>query len=124
MPKPHEIERHRAMQRPARWLLALELRALAELGSILPVWPWLQQRTPRGDEHPVLVVPGLLAGDSLSSLNPVPHDGDDDRGDGAPPVPATSIYSRSDCVVGWDAAALGLPRRARLTSRPQFGAHP
>jgi dienelactone hydrolase len=197
MPNPHEIERHRAMQRPARWLLALELRALAEQGSILPVWPWLLQRTPRGDEHPVLVVPGLLAGDGTSALlrgflrsrgyrahgwhqgrnlgprpgvlpalqqrladlhaesgrkvsligwslggifareiarrapgqvrqvitlgsplygdagdhthagrvyqrlNPVPHDGGYGRGDGAPPVPTTSIYSRSDGIVGW-----------------------
>ncbi|WP_342362945.1 alpha/beta hydrolase [Terrarubrum flagellatum] len=47
---------------PSRWLLALEGRALPELalfGAALP----LLARAPRGDGHPVIVIPGLMASD-------------------------------------------------------------
>ena len=43
-------------------LLALEGRAWAELAALLPSLPLLA-RTPRGDGHPVLVIPGYLASD-------------------------------------------------------------
>jgi pimeloyl-ACP methyl ester carboxylesterase len=43
-------------------LLALEGRAWAELAALLPLLPLLA-RTPRGDGHPVLVLPGYLASD-------------------------------------------------------------
>lgn len=42
---------------------SLEGRALSELGAFWLLRPWLSV-TPRGDGHPVLVLPGLLADDS------------------------------------------------------------
>jgi pimeloyl-ACP methyl ester carboxylesterase len=47
---------------PGAWLLALELRAFWEFGSLLPAWPVLA-RAPKGDGHPVMVFPGLSAND-------------------------------------------------------------
>jgi pimeloyl-ACP methyl ester carboxylesterase len=46
--------------------LLLEGRAFYELQALVWTQPWLQ-RTPRGDGHPVLVLPGFGAGD-LSTL--------------------------------------------------------
>lgn len=51
-----------ALKAPSRLLLALEGRAWFELASFLPALPVLRS-TPRGDGHPVLVLPGFLAGD-------------------------------------------------------------
>ncbi len=48
---------------PARGLLLLEGRALLELAALLPAYPALR-RAPRGDGHPVLVLPGFMASDS------------------------------------------------------------
>lgn len=48
---------------PSLALLALELRAPWEFGSLLPAWPALQ-RAPTGDGHKVLVFPGLSASDA------------------------------------------------------------
>lgn len=47
---------------PSPLLLALEGRAWLELASLVPALPLLG-RAPRGDGHPVLVMPGWLAGD-------------------------------------------------------------
>src|ERR1700687_2473468 len=47
---------------PGLGLLALEGRAWLEFAALLPAWPLLE-RTPRGDGHPVLVIPGGLASD-------------------------------------------------------------
>ncbi|HEU0203030.1 MAG TPA: alpha/beta hydrolase, partial [Burkholderiaceae bacterium] len=47
---------------PSKLLLALESRALLELASLGPALPWLRA-APRGDGHPVLVLPGLAASD-------------------------------------------------------------
>jgi hypothetical protein len=47
---------------PRRGLLFLEGRALLELAALVPAYPWLR-RAPRGDGHPVLVLPGFMAGD-------------------------------------------------------------
>jgi pimeloyl-ACP methyl ester carboxylesterase len=44
-------------------LLALELRAPWEFGSVLPAWPALR-RAPMGDGHAVMVFPGLAASDA------------------------------------------------------------
>jgi hypothetical protein len=49
---------------PSLGLLALEGRAWLELASLLPAWPALRRAAPSGDGHPVLVLPGLLAGDA------------------------------------------------------------
>jgi pimeloyl-ACP methyl ester carboxylesterase len=47
---------------PSRLLLALEVRAIWELQAFLAAYPLLR-RAPRGDGHPVLVLPGLAASD-------------------------------------------------------------
>jgi pimeloyl-ACP methyl ester carboxylesterase len=41
----------------------LEWRVLLELGSLPVSWPWLRS-TPKGDGHPVLLLPGFGAGDA------------------------------------------------------------
>jgi pimeloyl-ACP methyl ester carboxylesterase len=51
------------LQPPSRLLLALEGRAWLEWGSLALAWRWLQ-KAPEGDGHPVLVLPGLIAGDT------------------------------------------------------------
>lgn len=45
---------------PSRLLMLAEGRAFWETGATLMMWPWLQF-APRGDGHPVLVLPGLVA---------------------------------------------------------------
>ena len=47
---------------PPRLLQWLEGRALFEFGATLSMWPLLQL-APKGDGHPVLVFPGLIASD-------------------------------------------------------------
>lgn len=51
-----------ALRPPSRTLLFLEGRALQELGAFMMLRPWLSA-APRGDGHPVFVLPGLLASD-------------------------------------------------------------
>jgi len=48
---------------PSPFLLALEGRAWLEFAALLPAWPFLN-RAPRGDGHPVLVLPGWMATDA------------------------------------------------------------
>ena len=57
-------------QPPSAWLMALELRAFWEFGSLVPAWPLLS-RAPRGDGHAVMVFPGLSANDA--STVPLRH---------------------------------------------------
>ena len=52
----------RELHPPSRTLLLLEGRAVQELGAFMLLRPWLGA-APRGDGHPVLVFPGLLASD-------------------------------------------------------------
>jgi pimeloyl-ACP methyl ester carboxylesterase len=47
---------------PSGLLLALEGRAWLEMGSLALSWRWMQ-KAPAGDGHPVLVLPGMVAGD-------------------------------------------------------------
>ena len=51
-----------AVAPPSRLLQLLEGRALFELGATVSMWPWLSL-APKGDGHPVLVLPGLVASD-------------------------------------------------------------
>ena len=51
-----------AVPPPSRLLQLLEGRALWELGATVSMWPWLSM-APKGDGHPVLVLPGLVASD-------------------------------------------------------------
>src|SRR5690349_20430880 len=52
-----------ALRPPSRTLMFLEGRALSELGAFLGALPLLSL-APRGDGHPVLVLPGLVASDT------------------------------------------------------------
>jgi len=56
---------NKPMKPPSRLLLAMEGRAMFEWASFGLAWPWLKM-APRGDGHPVLVLPGLVAGDSTT----------------------------------------------------------
>ncbi len=49
---------------PGRGLLLLETRAIPELFGFAAALPTLAALAPRGDGHPVLVLPGLTTGDS------------------------------------------------------------
>ena len=51
------------MRAPSPLLLAMEGRAFFEWAAYIAAWPLLA-RAARGDGHPVLVLPGLTAGDS------------------------------------------------------------
>ena len=51
------------MQPPSPLLLAMEGRAFLEWAAYVAAWPLLAHAA-RGDGHPVLVLPGLTAGDS------------------------------------------------------------
>jgi pimeloyl-ACP methyl ester carboxylesterase len=51
-----------AVKAPSWLLMSLEWRAYLEFGATVAALPWLQ-RAPKGDGHPVLVFPGLAAGD-------------------------------------------------------------
>lgn len=51
-----------AIRRPSRGLLFLEGRVVLEWAALLPALPLLR-RAPRGDEQPVLVLPGFMASD-------------------------------------------------------------
>lgn len=52
---------------PSRLLMLAEGRVLWETGATLALWPWLQL-APRGDGHPVLVLPGLVASDESTRI--------------------------------------------------------
>ena len=52
-----------ALRPPSRTLLFLEGRAISEFGAFLGALPLLSL-APRGDGHPVLVLPGLVASDA------------------------------------------------------------
>jgi len=51
------------LKAPSKLLMALELRALPELGGFFASLPLLTATAPRGDGHPVLVLPGLATSD-------------------------------------------------------------
>ena len=59
-----EVTPHRS-KRPSLWFAATEVpRVLAELSSLSCSWMPLLANAPRGDGHPVLVLPGFTANDS------------------------------------------------------------
>ena len=53
---------HASIPRPGWGLLLLEGRALLELVALLAAYPFLRQ-APRGDGHPVLVLPAYMTSD-------------------------------------------------------------
>lgn len=60
MPRPQD-----KLEAPGWFLMALEGRALFELGAAMMAAPILRS-APIGDGHPVLVFPGLVAGDTTT----------------------------------------------------------
>lgn len=63
-----KLSQKRAGERaPSLLLLAMEVRAFWECGASLALYPALRH-APKGDGHPVLVLPGLAAGDSSTFL--------------------------------------------------------
>ena len=52
-----------SLSAPSKTLMLLELRALHEFGAFLGALPLLSL-APKGDGHPVLVLPGLVASDT------------------------------------------------------------
>src|SRR6201993_3292806 len=52
----------KTLRPPSRTLMFMEGRALHELGAFVGALPLLSL-APRGDGHPVLVLPGLIASD-------------------------------------------------------------
>jgi len=58
MNRPDDLIDH--SHRPSKLLLALESRAIYDFAAMLPMFR-LQKFLPRGDDHPVLVLPGFLA---------------------------------------------------------------
>ena len=54
------------LKAPSVLLLAMEGRAMFEWASFAVAWPLLKS-APRGDGHPVLVLPGLIAGDTSTA---------------------------------------------------------
>lgn len=65
MQQRHDGERHGLIPPPGLLRLALEWRAGLEYGATLAAQPLLR-RAPGGDGHPVLVLPGLIAGDATT----------------------------------------------------------
>jgi pimeloyl-ACP methyl ester carboxylesterase len=59
---------HTELSAPAKWRMATEWRALGEAGLSIGAWPLLCTLAARGDGHPVLVLPGFLAGDASTYL--------------------------------------------------------
>lgn len=54
-------------RRPSKILMLLEGRAGLEWASTAMALPWLLRCVPRGDGHPVLVLPGLIATDASTA---------------------------------------------------------
>ncbi len=61
------MQAHDFIEPPSQTLRWLEARAAGEFAATLAVWPLLRM-APRGDGHPVLVLPGLMAGDGSTRL--------------------------------------------------------
>lgn len=64
-----EVEDSEALERldpPPKLMMLAEWRALGELASLVPALPLLM-RAPKADGHPILVLPGFLAGDTSTA---------------------------------------------------------
>lgn len=64
MSRPPRMFTHGPGTRPSMALALLEGRALLEGMSVPLAWPCLRAALPAGDGHPVMVLPGLMAGDA------------------------------------------------------------
>lgn len=115
---------------PSRLLLALELRCILELHAFFTMYPLLR-RAPRGDGHPVLVLPGLAASDTstrplrafLKELGYAAHGWKQGRNRGPRPGVEDGIdariaelaarYGRSVSVIGWSLGGVFAREAAR-----------
>ena len=61
-PRSRRPTTHETLKSPSALLMAMEGRAVWEWTSLALAWPFLKS-APRGDGHPVMVLPGLCAGD-------------------------------------------------------------
>ena len=123
---------HPRIDPPRASLLLLEGRALLELAALLPSYPLLR-RAPRGDGHPVLVLPGFMASDfSTRALRRFLRDtgyaahgwklgrnlGPDERTVGAMLARLQELrerYQRTVSLVGWSLGGIYARELARAT---------
>ena len=117
---------------PSRLLLALEVRGIWELQAFFALFPLLRQ-APRGDGHPVLVLPGLAASDEstrplrafLKELGYAAHGWKQGQNRGPRPGVEAGIdarleelaarYGRKVSVVGWSLGGVLAREVARRT---------
>jgi pimeloyl-ACP methyl ester carboxylesterase len=119
---------------PSQLLLALEARAIWELQAFLAAYPLLQ-RAPRGDGHPVLVLPGLAASDVstrplrtyLKAQGYAPHGWKQgpnrgpragvEAGIDARLVELAQCYNRKVSLIGWSLGGVFAREAARRSSK-------
>jgi len=117
---------------PSRLLLALEVRSILELQAFFAIYPLLR-RAPRGDGHPVLVLPGLAASDVstrplrmfLKELGYAAHGWKQGQNRGPRPgvedgidariVELSARYQRNVSMVGWSLGGVYAREAARRT---------
>jgi pimeloyl-ACP methyl ester carboxylesterase len=115
---------------PHAGLLLLEGRAFLELVALLPAYPFLR-RAPRGDGHPILVLPGFMASDFstrtlrafLRGLGYAAHGWKLGRNVGPSPEVAARMvervqdirrrYGRSVTLIGWSLGGIYARELAR-----------
>src|SRR3569623_324054 len=68
MPVTPQREEDVSIAAPSKLLLMLEGRAFAEFSTMMLTLPWLR-KLPRGDGHPVMLIPGF--GTTDGSLQPM-----------------------------------------------------
>jgi len=66
-PEHADLSHDEPNEPPSLWLGLAEVRAVGEFFAGIMAMPWLR-RLPRGDGHPVLVIPGFGASDSSTKL--------------------------------------------------------
>lgn len=54
------------LQRPPLSRTVLEIRAILEFGSLFLGRKYLQKKLPKGDGHPVMIIPGFMIGDAFT----------------------------------------------------------
>jgi pimeloyl-ACP methyl ester carboxylesterase len=117
-------------RRPSLGLLLLEGRAVLEFGALLPAYPLLRA-APRGDGHPVLVLPGFMASDLatrplrrvLRDRGWAVHGWKLGRNEGPDPVKVAALverlgelrrrYGRRVSLVGWSLGGIYARELAR-----------
>ncbi len=123
------------VKRPSKGLFFMEMRALPELAGFMASVPYLYSSAPRGDNHPVLVLPGLAGSDRstaalrrfLSSLGYPAYGWDMGRNWGPVPGIEDGLLNRIDelheehgrkvSLVGWSLGGIYARQLAKM--RPE-----